>query len=408
MHPEQPHVGYVVKRYPRFSETFIVTEILAHEAAGLAVDVFSLRPPNDTHFQNAISGVRAPVTYLPGESLKSAELWAALQSASAAFPGLWPALEAARGEAVRDVYQAMHLALAARERGVTHLHAHFATSAATVARLAARFAGLEYTCTMHAKDLYHESVEPADLRRKLRDAAAVVTVSDYNVAFLRERFGAAANRVRRIYNGLALGEFPYAEPADRAPRMVAVGRLVEKKGFGDLVDACALLVRRGREFSCRIVGSGPLEAELRLQVERLGLGGVVEVVGPRPQREVVAEVRAAAAFAAPCVVGGDGNRDGLPTVLLEAMALGTPCVATDVTGIPEIVRDGETGLLVPQRAPAALADALERLLDDAALRVRLAERARRLIEEEFDIGRNTAALRALFGAPARRTATAAA
>ena len=397
MPPFEPlRVGYVLKRYPRYSETFIVNEVLAHEAAGLAVEIFSLLPPCDTHFQDAIARVRAPVTYLPAEGVKAADFWALLEQARAVFPELWSALEAARGQEARTVYQAAALAREVRRRGIGHLHAHFASAATAVARLAARFAGVPYTFTAHAKDIFHESVRPDDLRRKLADAAAVITVSDYNRDFLRQTYGPAALGVRRVYNGLDLGRFPYEGPRDRPPRVVAVGRLVEKKGFADLVEACALLARRGQTFTCQIIGTGDQEAELRARVERLGLGDRVELAGPRPQGEVTTAVRGTAVLAAPCVVGADGNRDGLPTVLLEAMALGTPCVSTDVTGIPEVLRHGETGWMVPQQNPAALAAALERLFADAELRVRLAERARGLIEAEFDIHRNAARLRAAF------------
>jgi len=393
---EPPRVGYVVKRYPRYSETFIVSELLAHQSAGLDVEIFSLYPPNDAHFQNVIAEVRAPVTYLPAEGVRCADFWGALADAGAELPGLWPAIAEARVEDARCVYQSVVLARALRTRGITHLHAHFATDATTVARLAARIARVPYTCTVHAKDIFHESVRPADLCRKLADAAAVITVSDYNVAYLRDRFGAAAARVRRVYNGLDLQRFAYDAPDDRPPCVVAVGRLIQKKGFGDLVDACAILAERGLRFECRIVGTGPLEGALRAKIERAGLASRVRLLGPRPQADVIGHIRAAAAFAAPCIVGDDGNRDGLPTVLLEAMALGTPCVSTDVTGIPEVVRDGETGLLVRQGNPAALATALERLLVDVALRVRLATSARRLNEAEFDIQRNAAVVRQAF------------
>jgi glycosyltransferase involved in cell wall biosynthesis len=267
-----------------------------------------------------------------------------------------------------------------------------------VARLAARFAGLPYTFTAHAKDIFHADVRPQDLGRKLGEAAAVVTVSDYNRDYLRAAHGAVADRVERIYNGLELDRFPYTAPVDRPPHIVAVGRLVEKKGFADLIDACALLAGRGRSFTCQIAGAGELEGALLARVEHLGLAAVVELTGPRPQGQIVDLIRRAAVFAAPCVVGADGNRDGLPTVLLEAMALGTPCVSTPVTGIPEVVRHGETGLLVPEHAPAALAGAIERLFDDGDLRVALAGRARDLIEAEFDIHRNGARQRALFQA----------
>jgi len=389
-------VGYVVKRYPRYSETFIVNEILAHEAAGMEVEIFSLLPPEDGHFQDAISRVRAPVTYLPAKGLKLRDFWSTLDEAGEILPDLWGSLEEARGGDVHHVYQAIVLAREVRLRGITHLHAHFATASTTVARLAARFAGVPYTLTAHAKDIFHESVRPEDLRRKLGDAAAAVTVSDYNQEYLREKYGRAAQKVRRIYNGLELERFSYEEPGERAPEIVAVGRLVEKKGFADLIEACSVLRDRGVDFRCRIVGLGEQESELRASIESLGLGDRVELPGPRPQSALIGAVQGAAVFAAPCVVGSDGNRDGLPTVLLEAMALGTPCVSTAVTGIPEVLRDGETGLMVPQRDPAALADAIERLLGDPTLRVELADRARRLIEEEFDVHRNAALLREVF------------
>lgn len=389
-------IGYVVKRYPRYSETFIVTEILAHEEAGLPLEIFSLYPPVDTHFQDAIARVRAPVNYVTDSDGKSLRFWEGLCGVAADVPGLWSSLDAAKGEEARDVFQAAVLAGLARRKGIRHLHAHFGSGAATVARLAARFGGLTYSFTAHAKDIYHESVRPDDLRRKLADASAVITVSDYNLEYLRERYGEAAARVRRIYNGIDLERFPYSAPRDRPPMVVYVGRLVEKKGLADLIDACALLAGRGKTLECGIVGAGELETELRERIARLGVGSTVRLLGPRPQAEVIRLIREASAVAAPCVIGEDGNRDGLPTVILEAMALGTPCVSTDVTGIPEVVRHGETGLIVPQHDPAALADALERFASDAALRVSLAVRARERIEDEFDIRRNAAKIRALF------------
>jgi glycosyltransferase involved in cell wall biosynthesis len=403
-------VGYVVRRYPRYSETFIVNEILAHERSGLAVEIFASLPTRDTHFQDAIARVRAPVNYLylpaegmipeglTGKLLSASAFWTVAQECSKELPGLWAGLAQAQGEEIRDVYQAMLLAREARLRRIQHLHAHFATTAATVTRLASRFAGLPYTFTAHANDIFNQRVQPDDLRRKLADAAAVITVSDYHVRYLHERYGAAAARVRRIYCGLDLERLEYKSPLDRPKRIVAVGRLVEKKGFGDLIEACAILARRNLLFSCQIIGAGALEDDLRAQVGRLGLEARVELLGPRPQYEAVKFVQGAAALAAPCVTAPDGDRDGLPVVLLEAMALGTPCVSTDVTGIPEILCDGETGLMVRQHDPAALAAAIERLLVDAHLRDRLASAARRLIEADFDIHRNAGCLRAVFQA----------
>lgn len=393
-----PRIGYVLKRYPRYSETFIVTEVLAHERAGAQLEIFALRPPTDTHFQDAISRVRAPVTYLfsPDEGVKAAHLWAAFEEAAVVLPGFWSRLEVAAGEVMRDVYQAALLAVQVKTRGITHLHAHFATSATSVARMAAHFAHVPFTFTAHAKDIFHDDVRPDDLERKCAAAAAVVTVSDYNEAYLRTTFPSTASRVRRVYNGMDLDLLRFNRPDERRPLIVAVGRLIEKKGFGVLIEACAELVARGERFECAIVGAGELGAELAADTTRRGLTDVVRFLGPQPQRDVLALVRQAAVMAAPCVVGADGNRDGLPTVLLEAMALGTPCVSTDVTGIPELVRHDETGLLVAQLDSSGLAAALSRLLNNPPLRVALATRARQVIEREFDADRSAERLRAIF------------
>lgn len=402
-------VAYIVKRYPRYSETFIVNEILAHEAAGTEIHIFALRPPSDTHFQDKIARVRASVTYLqkPDRGRRHPSIdtlnpnaatyfWSELKEAAQALPDLWPKLGYAAAERSSVVYQAAWLAQEVRQRGIAHLHAHFGSVATSVARLAAHFAEVPYSFTAHAKDIFHESVEADDLRRKLRDAASVVTVSDYNASYLRQQFGADADRVQRIYNGMDLAELRYQPPAGRSPTILSVCRLVEKKGLTHLVEACARLRQWGIEFSCQIVGTGPLEEALRSQIQALHLDDWVDILGPRPQQDVFGLMQQAAVFAAPYVIGADGNRDGLPTALLEAMALGTPCVATDVTGIPEIIRNGDTGLLVNQGDSEGLAQALRRLLTEATLRNSVAAKARSLIEAEFDIAHNAAELRSHF------------
>lgn len=169
-------------------------------------------------------------------------------------------------------------------------------------------------------------------------------------------------------------------------------------------DACAILAGHGRDFRCQIFGEGVLRDELAAQIERLGLADRVALLGPRPRGEIIAAIRRAAVVAAPCVVGSDGNRDGLPTVLLEAMALGTPCVSTNVTGIPELVQHERTGLIAAQHDSSSLAEQIERLLDNPALGVALAERARQLIQTEFDIHRNTRQMREIFLHPSPKPA----
>ena len=391
-------VGYVLKRYPRYSETFIVNEILAHEAAGLDIQIFSLQPPSDTHFQDIIGQVKAPVRYLPYENIKGADLWQALQEASNVLQGLLSKLELARGEDYHHVYQALLLAAAVRSTGIEHLHAHFATSATTVARLASIFSGIPYTFTAHAKDIYQQDVNQDDLQRKINEASSVITVSEYNVNYLRSRFACDSTRIKRVYNGLDLRNFPYGRHEKRKKEIVAVGRLVEKKGFDVLVHACATLAARNRQFYCRIIGTGPLELRLREQIGQMGLQAKVEMTGALPRNDLFRYVQEAAVFAAPSIVGHDDDRDGLPTTLLEAMALGTPCISTNVTGIPEVLHNEETGLMVAQRDPDALADALERLLDDPILGFSLAEKARALIESRFSIQNNSAELREIFAA----------
>ena len=394
-----PRVGYVVKRYPRYSETFIVNEILAHEQAGMSLNIFALRPSTDTHFQDIIAKVRAPVTYLPAPFVLSiSEFWDEIMTSMKTLPGWIAGMEAAREESARDVYQAVLLALEARAKGIEHLHAHFATSAATVARLAALFGGLTYSFTAHAKDIFHESVQEEDLYRKIEDATTVVTVSDYNVDFLKSRFGSAAHKVQRIYNGLDLSRLRFSDPSNRPPCIIAVGRLIEKKGFADLIAACAELDQRGVDFQCQIIGGGPLHDALKDDIRQRGLQHKVHIVGPMPQSEVMAALHEAAVFAAPCVVGEDGNRDGLPTVVLEAMALGVPCISTDVTGIPEAIKHNHSGVIVPQKNAGALAHALERLLNQPEERTRLAQHARRMVERSFDIHQNAETLRTVFDA----------
>ncbi len=395
-----PRIGYVVKRYPRFSETFIVNEVLAHEAAGAELELFSIRPCTDTNFQNTISRVRAPLTRLSSVSTKWSAIWPQLQTASRQFPQLWDVLGKEQLEDALTVAQGIELAAHVRAKNISHLHAHFATLQAGVTRIAALLAEVPYSLTAHAKDIFHNSVDDRLLERRLSDAAAIVTVSQFNVSNLASRFPQIQDRLHCVYNGLTLAELPYKSPAQRAARIVSVGRLVEKKGLDVLIKACALLRDQSFDFDCEIVGSGEVENALRQLIEQHALEDAVTLTGPLPQSEVKRKLHEAAVFAAPCIVGQDGDRDGLPTVLLESMALGTPCVSTDVTGIPEVIQHKSTGLVVPQHDAAALAAALKTMLTNRELRVEYAEAARTLIDEKFDSARTAQQIRELFAAAA--------
>ena len=224
----------------------------------------------------------------------------------------------------------------------------------------------------------------------------MITVSQLNVNYLKDKYADASGGVRLVYNGLDLEQFRFEQGGERSSVILAVGRLVEKKGFGHLVAACALLRARGVRFRCEIVGGGVLEPELIQQIRELDLEDCVLLEGPMSQEDVKKRISRATLLAAPCVHARDQDRDGLPTILLEAMAMGTPCISTPVTGIPEIVFHEQTGLMVPERNETVLADACERLLSDRKLAVELSANARQLIESQFDIERNTAEIRAFF------------
>jgi glycosyltransferase involved in cell wall biosynthesis len=381
-------IGYVVKVYPRFSETFVVTELLAREAAGERITVFALRPTQDPRFHPELARVAAPVHYLPRPTRPSL-LWDVLrEAASELSDGIAAALPELLAAEADEAAAAVALALHARHAGIGHLHAHFANAAAVVARIASLIAGIPYSFTAHAKDLFHESVDRDRLRRMIAGAAYVTTVSAFNVRFLARLAPAHAARIHLAPNAIEVDRFRFRAPERPSGplHVVAVGRLVEKKGFSVLLDALAAVRAAGVPAHLTLAGGGELADELAAQVRALGLQDAVRMPGPIPQDEVSDLLREADVFAAPCVVGADGNADGLPTVLLEAMAVGVPCISTAVTGIPEVVVDGETGILCAPGDAGELAEALRRIAAGEVDVVSLAAAARALVEERHDAG----------------------
>ncbi|MCT1446060.1 glycosyltransferase family 4 protein [Brevibacterium casei] len=404
-----PRRAYVLKMYPRFSETFIVSEILAREAAGEDIVIFSLRPCTDARFHPELARVQAPVIHVPRPS--SAHGFWQLWQEAAADPVLADGTAENLGDLVGldhdDAAQSLAVARLAREHGITHLHAHFASVATTVARAASLLTGIPYSFTTHAKDIFHDSVVTADLARKTADADHVVAISDFNRDYLRRRLGPVlAERIHVVRNGLELDRFPYRprRPAGGVARLLAVGRLVEKKGFTHLLPALALLRKSGRDVRLDLVGTGPLEAELHEQITELGLADIVTMHGALTQREVTAMIDDHTALVAPFVPGSDGNVDGLPTVLLEGMAAGIPCVAGSVTAVPEIVIDGRTGWLVDGTDPDAIASAVAEVIgltahDPQSLR-RITDAARDRVADLHDSRRQARALADLIDRPA--------
>jgi glycosyltransferase involved in cell wall biosynthesis len=394
-------LGYVLKRFPRISETFVAAEVLELERQGEHVTIFAISRP-DEPFEHAFLGrLRARVVYLPHRPLRQpARVLRSLASAWRRSPRAW--LRAARIAlwtprqvlAWRRLLQATVLCRELERREIDHAHAHFATAAARLANLAHVMGGPPYSVTAHAKDIYHRQARPRRLRQKLGDAEFVATVSEANRDFLTSVLD-VSSRVEVVRNAADLRRLgtPNGEPRD--PDLVlSVARLVEKKGLDDLVEACRILHERGRAVRLEIVGDGPLREWLEAGAMEAGIGAVFH--GALPQEAVLPLYRRAAVVCLPCVVVSTGDRDGLPTSLLEAMALGAPVVSTSVGGIGELVLHGETGLTVPERDPVALADALERLLADPELAAALADRARAHVEERFSLERSVSGLRTLF------------
>jgi len=306
---------------------------------------------------------------------------------------------------VKELLQAIALAdeLAAAP-DVRHLHAHFAHGTTTVTWLCAEITGLPFSFTGHAKDIYSPSLNPAGLlRRKLLAARFAVTCTEANARHLKAIAPEAV--VHRVYHGLnadfsrLMGEErPAAAPGPNGKlRLLGVGRLVAKKGFDVVVDACGELDRRGVPFEAVIVGpdddAGP---KLRARIAELGLEGRIRLEGQMSQAELYAEYRRASAFCLPCRILDNGDRDGIPNVLAEAMAAGTPVVTTPISGIPEIVRDGVNGLLVEPDDPGAVADAVVRLREDGDLARRISGEARATVARELDGERLAGTLQTLF------------
>ena len=392
--PPTPVIAFVLKGYPRLSETFIAQEILAVEARGLRLHLVSLRHPTEASVHPVHARVRAPVTYLPEylheEPARVFRAWRRVRR----WPGYGRTLRLWLRDLVRDptrnrVRRFGQAVVMADELPpeVTHIHAHFLHTPASVARYAAHLTGRKWTGSAHAKDIW--TTPRWEKREKLRDAEWVVTCTAVNLA---ELDALAPGRVELVRHGLDLDEFPPAPPPPPAPSRVedeppvltilSVGRAVEKKGYPDLI---AALARMPESPAWRFVhvGGGPLIEEVRRLAERAGIAGRTEWVGAIARPELLARLRAADLFVLACRVARDGDRDGLPNVLLEAQSQGLPCVSTRVSAIPELIEDGVTGLLCPPGNPDALAAVIERLLRDRDLRRRLGAAGERRVRAEF-------------------------
>lgn len=377
-------VLYVLKRYPRLSETFVVRELVGVEALGVEVLVDSLLAEEGGPRHAEVHRVRAEVRHLPRHPRwVGAATRLGLRHPVAVSREVLAAWRRRRAGAPRALRQLGHVLLVAercRRERVDALHAHFATAAAEVAVAAGRITGLPVTVTAHAKDIFHAANAPL-LMGRLAGAAAVVTVSEHNLAHLGSVLPDA--RIRLVRNGVPLGEVNHIHAGRRDAPVLCVSRLVPKKGVDVLVRAVALAVEDDPCLLLEVVGDGPLRDELAALAEALGVGERVTFHGPLESRGVEAAYARCSLVALPCRVDDDGDRDGLPTVLVEALARGIPVVSTDVVGIPELVRDGATGRLVPQDDPVALAGAIADLRSEPVRARALGRAGRELVGAQY-------------------------
>ena len=433
----RPTVGYVLRGYPRLSETFIASELLRVEQAGVPLRLFVAKPVEDRERglrDPIVDAIRVQPERLPDATTltKPLHLWRradlapfmpSLKRVARRRPrGLLRTLATAGAQALRDrrtrfsgprkiyikeLLQAIALADRVIEAPeIRHLHAHFAHGTTTITWHAARIAGVSFSFTGHARDIYAEHLNPKGwLRRKLLAARFVVTCTEANVRHLRAI--APEADIHLVYHGLN-AEFTrlLQAPQPRAGsdgelRVLAVGRQVAKKGFDVLVDACAVLRRRGVPFKAAIVGQEDKHSPaVRERIAAHGLEREIRLPGPMGQHDLLREYRSASALCMPSRLLPD-DRDGIPNVLVEAMAAGTPVIASAVSGIPELVQDGVNGLLVAPEDPEALADTLLRLHDDPGLATTLAHRGRKTVAERFDGSSAAGTLAALFRSAVR-------
>lgn len=399
-----PKIAYLMKCFPRLSETFILHEVLELERQGLPLRIFSLLAPSGK-VNKAVQDVQAQVTYIPHGFPVGMQLL--LAAAGRRFlKNPWSFLRVCLAALVRfhhpatprHLLYAAYLATQLEQEGITHLHAHYANTPATVALLAHQFTGIPYSFTAHAKDIYLSRKEL--LAYKMQEAHFVVTCTSYNERNLASLVGQQSDvAIHRIYHGLNLRVFPChtaASALSERPLILSVARLVEKKGLLYLLQACRILKDQGYDFTCCIVGEGELRSALEQSIRDLALTDQVELRGAETHEHVIEMYQQATLMALPCIVSENGDRDGIPNALVEALYMKVPIISTPVSGIPELIMPEINGLLVPPRDSIALATAIARLLNDLHLRQQLGVVGHQTVLARFDMASNVQRLMHLF------------
>lgn len=389
-----PVMGMVLKGYPRISETFISNEIRLLEEQGLTVHIFSMRQPRESFTHKSVEAIRARVTYLPSEFWTSLHrfLWPNLRTLLSHPAGYAKSFRLACKRFLHNrnfmtfkhFFQGGYLVHHARDLNLAHLHAHFAHSPTSVAMFASEICGVPFSFTAHAKDIYIS--DATQLAEKIDKARFVVTCTKFNKAFL-ENLVQGRREVHCVYHGIDLELF-FAHAVTRTPEppytFLTIARIVEKKGIPDILEALALLAREDFPFRYVLIGSGDEKDAVKARVRELGLEGHVEMPGTMAHEQVLKRFQTADCFVLGCRIAKSGDRDGIPNVLAESMALGVPVIGTRVSGIPELVEHEQTGLLVNATRPEELAEALRRIVTDQALRAKIIPAARQKVTEVFD------------------------
>jgi glycosyltransferase involved in cell wall biosynthesis len=401
-------VAFVLKGYPRLSETFIAQEIRGLERRGVKIAIISLRRPTDGAVHPVHREIEAPVTYLP-EYLWHAPLrvWRGWRAARRmrGYAAAWRCWlrDLRRDPTPNRIRRFGQAAVLARELPpeTVQLHAHFLHTPASVARYAAIMTGRPWTCSAHAKDIW--TIPEWEKREKLADCEWVVTCTRMGQAHLGS-LAPSPDKVRLSYHGLDPLRFtrPQTRPAERTGadlrdpvRLLSVGRAVEKKGFDVLIDALAQLPP-GLNWRLTHIGGGPLRERLKRQAKQRGVADRIEWLGAQPQERVIAAYRDADIFVLANRVASDGDRDGLPNVLMEAMSQELACIASATAAVPELIADGATGLLVPSDESGRLADAIVRLAGDPGLRMALGRAGAETVRVKFSFATAITELRRLF------------
>jgi colanic acid/amylovoran biosynthesis glycosyltransferase len=399
-------IAYIMSRFPHLPETFILREMSMLEKLGWSVVLCPLIVQSSplVH-QDARAWVpRAErLPYLSRGVL--AAVGRSFLSRPVVFLSLWGTVISSHWRQPRSLVRALALlpkmifaATVLSRQGVTHVHAHYATYPALAAWVIQRLTGLPYSLTVHAHDLF---MGTPMLEEKLGEARFVAAISAFNREFIRRHVGVdALDRTTVVHCGVTPSDYSLASPppdgADQPLEILSVGSLQPYKGQIHLVRACRILVDRGINLQCRIVGGGPEQRNLEREIELQRLHGVVELLGPQPQEEVARLLPTAHCYVQPSVVAASGQMEGIPVSLMEALASGLPVIATDLSGVGELVRPGETGWLVPPEAPEAIADAVAELVADPVAAVHRAQAGRALVLEEFDLETNVQRLAQLL------------